>query len=601
ALLIEEIKGIRFKLECSMEELAIQTNKLKDVENGYNISDLEKSIEIYEKELEAIDIKLDGISEFYDSDVLMKAQDQIMMINASINHALTNTPASAIEAVAVAFERNSIMGYRASCVKKFEIAKAVEGSLFYKKLPAANSKIGELRAKVELKENLKKRPLDCKIDSCAFIKEALSIGNVEDELVKAESEYQELLKKYEDAKRNVEDVDATVKVLDSYSFIYKTIQANRFTFEKLPNSWAYSIKAYSERIRTGIVSDEYEDLSGYITVASLNDRHRDIVENIIPTIGNELKLARQTNEMVKIISDEVNRINNNIKEYEDKIFKSNQILGEYEEQITDLTELHQLLTILSEGTIKVDNLEKEYDIRKSEYAKYTLIEEEIRELNDKITQTLSSAKTQERIVKDLNRDRDTLNYQVQLHNEYLEEKDKFEKAYVNYEHIRYGLANKNGIPLVFIKIYLESTRLMCNRILEQLFHGEYKLLPFNITHNEFNIPCEVRGEVVADVSAMSGGERAILAIMLSLTLMQQSSSEGSYNIIHLDEMDAVLDSTNRLAFIQVLEELMNLFRIDQVIAISHNVGFESYPVDLVLLRDAKLENTDNKTVIYSLK
>lgn len=598
AQLIEETKASRNKLENSIYNMNIQTSKLESIESGYSIVDLEKSIALYESELEDIDSKLNGVELVYKSDTLIKAQDQYNLINSAIHNALHNTDPGVIDQILDSFQRGAVMGYKSSCVKKFDTMKAIEGSYIYKKLPAANGRLSELRAKISLRENLSKRPGNCTIDDCPFIKEALDLGNIEEELAIAEEDYQKLLAKYEESKRNVEKYDSAIKVCDGYNYIYNMIRSNIGLFSNVPNSQSFTIKAFTERMRTGLLEDESCDLTDYITAASLNERYGDIANNIIPSLVKELKLAKQTDEMILIIQKEIDKLREETSNYSRMIEDNNIACSKYEEEITALDNLSDLLKDYLDIITEMNIAKAEMNDAITECSKYGAQRAEVDRYNEDIKTKENEAEGYIRMIKSLSKDRDSLMYQSKMYDEYNDEKDKLEETYVVYENIRYGLTNKDGIPLVFIKLYLEGTRHIANKILAKVANGDFKLLNFVITPTEFIIPCEVRGEVVTDISMMSGGERALIAIILSLTLMYQSSSHGSYNIISLDEMDAVLDATNKMAFIEVLEELMEIFEIEQVLAISHNVGFESYPVDLVLLRDYKLENTDNKTIVF---
>ncbi|MGL6099378.1 MAG: hypothetical protein ACRC0G_07120 [Fusobacteriaceae bacterium] len=596
--IIEENKNNRSKLENSMYNLNIQSKKIKDVETGYSITDLENSIKLYEDELADIEYKLRDVQDVFSSSTLIKAQDQLQLINSAIHNALHNTDHGVISQILDSFQRGNVMGYKSSCARKFDTMKAIEGSYVYKKLPAASGVLSELKSKLELRENLSKRPYDCEVDSCPFISEALGLGDVESDLKQAELDYKILLNKYEDAKRSVEKLDSAIRVCDSYNYIYNLIRSNATLFRNIPNGHAFTINSFTDRMRTGLLGDSDFDLTEYITAASLNERHVDITDSILPNLIKELKLAKQTDEVLIIIQVEIDRLKTECDEYSVTINDNNQKCVQYELDLSNLSNLndylkdyYDILIDISDTKIEIDRVFNECSKYNSQLIEVARCEEEIKSKSKEVDGFI-------RMISGLSKDRDSLTYQSKMYAEYQEERLKLEETYVVYETIRHGLTNKDGIPLVFIKLYLEGTRLIANKILAKVANGDFKLLNFVITPTEFIIPCEVRGEVVTDISMMSGGERAIIAIILSLTLMHQSSSSGSYNIISLDEMDAVLDVDNKMAFIEVLEELMDIFEIDQVLAISHNVGFESYPVDLVLLRDYKLENTDNKTIIF---
>ena len=63
----------------------------------------------------------------------------------------------------------------------------------------------------------------------------------------------------------------------------------------------------------------------------------------------------------------------------------------------------------------------------------------------------------------------------------------------------------------------------------------------------------------------------------------------------LDELDSVLDESNRSKFIAILEKLEDMIESEQMFVISHNNMFSMYPVDVVSVvneinKDNKLSN-----------
>ena len=79
-------------------------------------------------------------------------------------------------------------------------------------------------------------------------------------------------------------------------------------------------------------------------------------------------------------------------------------------------------------------------------------------------------------------------------------------------------------------------------------------------------------------------------MILSFTMLKQSSS--TFNILRLDEIDGGLDTNNRIQFINVLKELMNILSVDQLIMVSHNNELSTENIDKIVLKDTGI-NYDN--------
>jgi chromosome segregation ATPase len=104
------------------------------------------------------------------------------------------------------------------------------------------------------------------------------------------------------------------------------------------------------------------------------------------------------------------------------------------------------------------------------------------------------------------------------------------------------------------------------------------------------------GVIIPDVKYASQSEIALITMALSFALADNAS--GDYNILLLDEIDAALDPTNRLAFLEMLDKQMVELNAEQVFIISHNLStMVNMPMDVILLSDANV-NSKLHNVIY---
>ena len=602
----QEIKNnlnlIRAKFETTNAELQVNIKHRDSVHRLELPEDIKKSITIYEDQLRDIDIKLANVDVVYESEKLLQIQDLVQEINQRIDRNLNIAP-ELFEALMINFEKGSCISLKKQFDSKYEMNVGMEYNLMKKRIPALQEKLYSLKAQRELKAKLEARPSSCKIDSCPFIVDALGVpSNLEEQIQKAEEELETLLSKQETARKNQEIYMDASKICLEFQEIYGMIKDNRELLAEAPDNWHFTVQAFVERIRNhSIFNDPAIDLNSHLIIASLNERYRDIVDNILPRLNRDLELSQHTEFILQSYIDKIDSCNKLLEEYSQEIESAKGKLNIYKFEIMDLSvflgELDRLIylqTHIEKATENLNNYHKEEEKYKELIELRNRLMKEYEE-NEKMVNLYQSK------LDSLIAEREQYSYDEKLYYEYTNERERLEKSFIIHEKIRYALSSKTGIPLIFLDMYLNKTRLYANTILEELFGDEYKLCSFEINATEFRIPCEVRGELVSDIALMSSGERAILSLVLSLTLMYQSSSEGSYDIITLDEMDAVLDKTNRNRFVDALEKLMEIFNIEQILAVSHNDGFESYPVDLVLLRDYKLENTTNKTIIYKFK
>ena len=165
--------------------------------------------------------------------------------------------------------------------------------------------------------------------------------------------------------------------------------------------------------------------------------------------------------------------------------------------------------------------------------------------------------------------------------------DKYEELSI----LREALSSNKGIPLLFIQLYLKNTRILANKLLQNVFEGDLEISEFIINEKEFKIPYTRHGIEVSDVVYASQGESSFLSIALSFALMQQSLK--SYNVMLLDEIDATLDQSNRNTFISILEQQLEEIGCEQVFMITHNNVFDNYPVDILRTSNTEIDNYKN--------
>lgn len=157
-------------------------------------------------------------------------------------------------------------------------------------------------------------------------------------------------------------------------------------------------------------------------------------------------------------------------------------------------------------------------------------------------------------------------------------------------------SSKEGIPLLYIDMFMSDMKLIANNLLDIVYNGSLTIHKFDIRADKFDIPYIKEGRRVSDISIASQGEQAFLSIAISFAMVHHSLSE--YNIMLLDEPDAALDIKKREKFIDIIEHQMEEIMAEQAFAISHNNKFYMYPVDIIYLKDD--DETRENMIKYKL-
>lgn len=160
---------------------------------------------------------------------------------------------------------------------------------------------------------------------------------------------------------------------------------------------------------------------------------------------------------------------------------------------------------------------------------------------------------------------------------------KYSKSLELYEHLKYALSNRTGLPLFYINLYLHDTVRIANELLDVVYDGSIYLSEFFIGEDSFKMPYVKNGIEIPDVSSASQGEKSFFNMAISSALRAQCMER--YNIALYDEVDGVFDDTNRQKTIPVLEKQLELSKTKQAFLITHNQMFNQYPTDVINMDD----------------
>ena len=290
-------------------------------------------------------------------------------------------------------------------------------------------------------------------------------------------------------------------------------------------------------------------------------------------IGELQRRLEETSDRIDSLNDEFSELQENLKDTEKDLSSLTIKLDEYSE--------------LKDILFTKEDLSKEYEDLCEKKESYESISLSLTSNHCMLTDRSGKLKTL----------RDQYQYWTYMMMDYTKlksELEKYQTIYDDLDAIKYATSTKEGIPLLFIKMYLKDTKDVTNELLDQVYHGRIFIDDFKISPDEFKIPFVNDGHLIEDVSYASQGQISFLSIALSFALSAQSLTK--YNIILLDELDAALDTSNREKFIAILEYLIQMIDSEQVFLITHNNMFDMYPVDIVSLTGD--ENSDMTLANY---
>ena len=280
----------------------------------------------------------------------------------------------------------------------------------------------------------------------------------------------------------------------------------------------------------------------------------------------------------------------------------NNIISSNDKIISDSEEYFNTLNVLKDIFTKIKDIKNKKNDAESRLNTITTNMQKINKyLNDKV-QYNSNLTLINNELDPLLKNRDTIKYNLKMLQDYKTELKDITDSYNMIEVLKkYTTPSKKGIQNIFIKTYMNQSLKLANQILSMFFNGRLMLTTFNIGEEGFSIPAISMdtGMEVDDIKSCSRSEKAIASLALSAAMFKQSSTH--YNIFRLDEIDEGLDSNNRIMYIKVLNDILDILEIEQCIIVSHSSELSLANVDIIRLvvdNDSVVGNEGN--IIFQL-
>ena len=360
--------------------------------------------------------------------------------------------------------------------------------------------------------------------------------------------------------------------VDRYESISKKLIDTKEELKKAQDKLQVS-NIYNEALKTvALLKKTARDYEDVLVGIDLRKDQDDIAEDIIYNTRVYLSYKSISDRYKEATNTDFQRIKTSIdkweKEYNELISKSQSI----KDTIPKISE--DVRKSLFFGMINADLMkEKDKILQETLYLRELIAKEkekkqEMFELEMKLRDTDSK-------IDLLNEDLKKVDFSINLH-EYIEEELK--KATIDEadtEKVRETLIKH--LPVKVMRRIILNLKEITNSFLE-LTDIPYRVHDFEITAKDFIIRVQKDNFVSEDISKMSDGEKAIMA--LATTLALNSVMIPNYNVFILDEMDATLSKENKRKFLDIIVNFASVKDL-QVFAISHNEYFSSTEADTI--------------------
>ena len=477
-------------------------------------------------------------------------------------------------------------------------------------LKVLNKELEDLRTNTIEYKSISKHLDKCDHPNCGLVHFIKLNSNISQKNEKMEELNSEIKAK----KENISEIDGMVENLASFLFFR----------HKFIDNQSNDVKEFINLINTDI-TEEFVDSNIYFLpqntikkeiIDSILKDHIPVYEKLKRAIVTATKIFR-TNTEIEAFSKVESRIISIHEQTQKEQEKLNtlsathkELMDEYSETETKIAKVTNSETTLKMAVAFLNDMQlndKEIDKLKKNLHKYTEEIEIIKTLRSTISELEEVISETEESIDKLENDRNKTALSKERVSEYKTRLGEIEDNKLKLTILKEALDVKTGIPLIKIGDYLEPIKAKTNALLGMIHKGRF-LIDFNLSDNEFSIPVYKNGHYNSDdIKECSAGEVALVKVSLSLGIIDRiiRQTGNRYNLIYLDEVDSELDYKIKPKFISMVDTQMNSLGCDQCFIITHNECFDAEEAALIILKDSKIDTTDedfmhNKDVIFNI-
>lgn len=587
-----QINTLLSNREVEAKELQTKTAKLIALESEKNYIDIDKEIEITKQKLFKYSTMINrmGINESISRDEFIMGLNTVKDIKDSVDIFKSGADMLTVNKAVVHVKNNTYPTDLIQIIDR-DISEANDS------LKALKYNLEQFKMKKEIASKLSMRPNNCTINACEFIKDSLEASLLEPEvnIEKIETNIHDTNIRLEILLQEREELDKIIECINYLNSLCRNIERSSLILNKLPIANLFIKENILDMIINHYSFKEIDELYQYIDHANIIDEYK--LEKIkLSDLESDYKVFKSKKAIIDEIMTDIDSLNKKLDGISLKIESDNITIKENKIKIANFKSLITELDVL----ISLFNERKTMEITKVDLAsKFNNIKTSIVEIKgciNNIEKFESQIKSIESQITPIINDRDKIKHGLVLLEEYKQELSTYTTKFDKVETIKKFSSPSQGIQVLFMSLYMNKTITLANQLLGLMFDGEYVLGQFIINEKEFKIPCIGGGLANDDISSMSTSQKCMISMIISFVMLQQSSTK--YNILKLDEIDGGLDTRNRLQFLHVLDQLINMLNVEQCIMISHNTEMDLSNCDIIQLKLNEGEEINSGNIIY---
>lgn len=579
----EYIKSLLLSKEDEAKYIQIKTAKINSLKSEFNFDYLKEKIKSVRKSIGECELVFSRLNLPKDNQITKDEFIYGVNIITEIKDSISTVKSYADESTLNKAIDNIKSGN--TSITDFNIHQEKLEELYFKKRNA-ESEIDKFQSLLDFTTDLEKRPSNCTIDDCPFIKTALECFNKrpKENISLLENVLASLCEVIEEEEKIVNDLKLSVSIEQMIGNIIRNIKQRESILNKFPTGkFLTDTNYFLDNFSNVIMLNQLTELSDSLQYANVFEQYKNLQSELIrlesdyKVYQNKIDIIEELNNEINDLNEKLSSIISDIEKKREYIFIKQKEKSELDDKIRSLDNSIKILKDKEElekkrdsALTKLSTVTNNINIIKSEIEKQNILNSNIFNINKDIAP--------------MSEERDKIAYSLKQLDEYNEELSVYNEKYSLIEIIKkYSSPTKGGIQTLFMQLYMGKTISMANELLSLLFDGKFELLPYIINESEFRIPCVNKESSVYhdDISSCSSAEKAMISMMISFSLLHHSSTV--YNILRLDEIDGALDQNNRSKFLLVLNKFMKELGVENCIMISHSSEMDMSNADIIQL------------------
>lgn len=473
-------------------------------------------------------------------------------------------------------------------IKEFDLISThnllLEQEQYISQIETNKSTLAETQGKLKLLATLEDRPKNCKIDTCPFIANAVTIQNeLQGDIVESLASIQEINLSLSD---KVTEIQTKLDYHNSMSYkkmeldgIRRDISEIRDILYKYYPHFVDNLDIMILNMNSfGFIRDHQKITLGsnLLKMLAAETQQNMMLEVEYRSYREKVQLLNSSRNMLSKLEITQANLVKSIAELKSDMDNYSSTINTLQTKVNNETEY---MTIY----LRYLDLKSEYGKIKEQLDEYQRKSSKAMEAMSTITGLRTKIANLSAQLDPLMREINTISGQLTLLDSYYEEYAKYKQSYDMIETLKkYCSPTSGGIQTLFMQLYMSKTKDIANSVLSMLFNGAYRLEDFIINENEFRIPFIGEGLPVDDISSGSGAQIAMMGMIINLVLLHQASTK--FNIAQLDEVTATLDSYNNSQFTSILFYCMQILNIEQLFLISHSTETDNSYADVIKLK-----------------